>query len=210
MYIRDHHRMPEADIQSFLDQPRAGTLVSVDENRRPHASYLPWAFVHGDTLTSHIGVVNAHAGHTGEALVILMGEDAYVSEEWLAPGKVPSWNYETIHLYGELIIHTDPDWIIQSFDDMMRVFSRKTNDDYSRDYLESQARACVGVELRITEIQAKSKLSQNYQRFEVETIADNIEPTCPHLAARMREVSLPHIANRELKVEQARLTAQKN
>ncbi|MDR0487948.1 MAG: FMN-binding negative transcriptional regulator [Propionibacteriaceae bacterium] len=209
MYLRDHFRTPEVDVQTMLNEIRAGTLVTVDpETRRPEASFLPWAFVNGDTLTSHIGIINPQARHEGEALVILMGKDAYVSEEWMKPGSVPSWNYETIHLYGRLTIHTDPEWIIRSFEDVMQRFSRKTHADYSREYLEQQTRASVGVEFTITEIQAKSKLSQNRAESEVRTIIENLEPTCPHLAQRMREVSLPHIADRQARIDQARSTIQ--
>ena len=201
MYIRDHERTPDAE--RLLTDLGAGTLVSIDpESMRPHATFLPWAYA-SDRLTSHIGVINPQATHNGQVLVILMGDDAYISEEWMVHGA-PTWDYETVHIYGELIIHTDPDWIIQSFDDLLQRFSTKRIGDYEDSWLESQVRAVVGVEVAITEIQAKSKLSQNRGNHEVRTISDSLEPTCPHLAERIREVSLPHTAAREALVAQAR------
>ena len=202
MYIPEHFKMSEADTNAFLETVRAGTLITI-ESGRPVASFIPLTLVGGDRLTSHIGKVNPH-NSCDLALIILMSEDAYVSHDWMSPGIAPSWNYETVHLYGKLTIHTDPDWIIASFDDMLRRFSHSSNDDYEPDWLEKQARACHGVEFEIVDIQAKSKLSQNRSEADVRTIADHLESSNPHLASRMREVSLPHIVAREARVSQAR------
>ena len=205
MYIRDHFRTNPQDLGVFLAQITTGTLVTTDPSTgRIVASFLPWVFTKENTLTTHLGLINPQAHHSGEAVVIFMGEDAYVSEEWLRAGSAPSWNYETVHVYGDLIIHRESDWIIDSFQDIMKKYSSKTNEDYDQDWLETQTRACVGVEITITEIEAKSKLSQNLSAVEIQRISSHLETTCPGLASRMRQVSLPHIEDRERRVEQAR------
>ncbi|MCL1906668.1 MAG: FMN-binding negative transcriptional regulator [Propionibacteriaceae bacterium] len=205
MYIRDHFRTSPEDLKAFLSQVTTGTLITTDpDTGRIVASFLPWVFTENNTLTTHIGVINSQALHSGEALVIFMGEDSYVSEEWLRDGAAPSWNYETVHVYGDLVIHREPEWIINSFQDIMIRYSKKTNQDYDGDWLEGQTKACVGVEIKITDIEAKSKLSQNLSAGEIETIASHLDSSCPGLASRMREVSLPHIAAREARVDQAR------
>jgi len=202
MYIPEHFRTPAEDIR--LDQIRTATLVTVaPATSRPEATFLPWVVLDGDRLTSHVAKVNPQVGQPGPALVITMGPDAYISEQWMSPNAVPTWDYETIHLHGELTWITDPDWIIQSWDDMLRRYSHRSTDSYDRTWLEQMARAVVGVELRITEIQAKSKLSQNRSTTEIGVIADHLEPTCPHLAARIREVALPHATARQERVSQA-------
>ena len=200
MYTPEHFRTP--DLR--LDQVRTGTLVTVDPaTGRPDATFLPWVVLDGDRLTSHVAKVNPQTGHPGPALVIAMGADGYVSDQWMAPGAAPTWDYETIHLHGDLTWMTDPDWVIQSWDDMLRRFSDRTVADYDRAWLAQMARAVVGVEFRVTEIQAKSKLSQNRPTTQIGVIADNLEPTCPHLASRVREIALPHAAAREQRVSQA-------
>lgn len=203
MYIPDHFRMPEEDTASFLRDVRRGTLVTVDAStHRPMATFLPWAMAQDGRLTSHIGTINPQTAHTGEALVVLMGDDGYISDEWTS-GAVPTWNYETVHIYGEYRTHTDPEWIINSWSDMLKRFSARTIDDYDPAWLEIQARSVTGVEVIITEIQAKSKLSQNRSEPDVRSIISHLEPTCPHLAERMGKVSLPHIAQREERVRNA-------
>jgi transcriptional regulator len=79
---------------------------------------------------------------------------------------VPTWNYVTAHVYGRFTVHDDPAWT----EDLVRRLTTKHEadrahpwsvDDAPRAYIEGQLRAIVGVELEITRIEAKAKLSQN-------------------------------------------------
>ncbi len=113
----------------------------------------------------------------GESLAIVRGPDAYVSPSWYATkaehGRVvPTWNYVTAHVYGQLVVHDDPPWV----EDVVRRLTAKHEaarlaspgqspawsvDDAPRSFIEGQLRAIVGLELQITRIEAKAKLSQN-------------------------------------------------
>ena len=85
---------------------------------------------------------------------------------------VPTWNYVTAHVYGRLVVHDDPAWV----EDIVRRLTAKHEaarlaspgqapawsvDDAPRNFIEGQLRAIVGLELQITRIEAKAKLSQN-------------------------------------------------
>jgi len=203
MYIPEHFRMPDEDVQAFLQVVRGGNLVTVDETGRPQATFLPWV-VSDECLVSHIGTVNPQSRHTGEALVVFMGDDAYISDEWMDGVTAPTWDYETVHVYGRYRTHTDLDWILDSWSDLLERFSNCTLDEYDPAWLEIQSRSVVGIEIAITEIHAKSKLSQNRTEHEARSIIDHLTPACPHLASRMTDVSLPHIAAREEKVRDIR------
>jgi transcriptional regulator len=103
-----------------------------------------------------------------------------VSPSWYAAkaehGRVvPTWNYVTAHVYGRLVVHDDPAWV----EDVVRRLTAKHEaarlaspgqapqwppwsvDDAPRNFIEGQLRAIVGLELQITRIEAKAKLSQN-------------------------------------------------
>jgi transcriptional regulator len=113
----------------------------------------------------------------GEALAIVRGPDAYVSPGWYASkaehGRVvPTWNYVTAHVYGRFTVHDDPGWT----EDLVRRLTTKHEafreqpwsvDDAPRAYVEGQLRAIVGVELEITRIEAKAKMSQNRSAADV-------------------------------------------
>jgi len=204
MYIPEHFRMSDEDIQAFLTSVRGGNLVTVDESGRPLATFLPWVVMDGRLIT-HMGTINPQSHHTGEALVVFMGADAYISDEWMTGGAAPTWDYETVHVYGRYHVHTDLGWILDSWAGLLKRFSNRTLDDYDPAWLEIQSRSVVGVEVIITEIQAKSKLSQNRGESEVRTIIDHLGDSCPCLASRMTKVSLPHIIEREERVRRVRL-----
>ena len=114
----------------------------------------------------------------GEALVIVRGPDAYISPSWYASkaehGRVvPTWNYVTAHVYGELVVHDDPVWL----DVLVRRLTDRheqgnpepwsVNDAPAR-FIAGQLRAIVGLELVITRIEAKLKLSQNRSAADVD------------------------------------------
>jgi transcriptional regulator len=107
----------------------------------------------------------------GEALAIFDGPDAYVSPAWyeekrLTGKVVPTWNYVTIQAHGTIATIHDPDWLIPH---VGRLVARHEAGrarpwaltDAPADYVATQARAIVGLELRITRLEAKAKLSQN-------------------------------------------------
>jgi transcriptional regulator len=116
----------------------------------------------------------------GESLAIVRGPDAYISPGWYASkaehGRVvPTWNYVTAHVYGRLVVHDDPVWT----EDLVRRLTLKHEayrdhpwsvDDAPRQFVEGQLRAIVGVELQITRIEAKAKLSQNRPPADVEGV----------------------------------------
>lgn len=115
--------------------------------------------------------------------MILKGPDSYISPRFY-PTKaehgrtVPTWNYLLAHVHGELIIHDDVDWL----DDLVRRLSDFHEsrhgddgqpwsvDDAPEKYVRGQLRAIVGVELIITRIEAKAKLSQNRSVADVDGV----------------------------------------
>jgi len=105
------------------------------------------------------------------AIAIWTGPDAYVSPAWYeekrVTGKVvPTWNYVTVVVHGTLSTQADPAWLVAH---VRRLVERHeagraepwSIDDAPEGYIETQARAIVGLELRIERIEAKRKLSQN-------------------------------------------------
>ncbi|MCU1391979.1 MAG: FMN-binding negative transcriptional regulator [Ilumatobacteraceae bacterium] len=118
-----------------------------------------------------------------EAVAIFTGPDAYISPSGYATkretGKVvPTWNYEVVHVHGTLVVHDDIAWVS---DIVRRLTDRHESrravpwsvDDAPADYIDSMARAIVGIELRISRIEGKHKLSQNRNAADIDgAIAD--------------------------------------
>jgi len=120
----------------------------------------------------------------GDALVIVRGPDAYITPSWYAAktehGRVvPTWNYVTAHVYGRLVVHDDPSWVRA----LVRRLTAKHEsgfdrpwsvDDAPERYIAGQLRAIVGLELVISRIEAKAKLSQNRPAADIDGVIEGL------------------------------------
>jgi transcriptional regulator len=186
MYIPAHFAADDHAVRDLLTRHGAADLITLTADGLL-ATMLPFAYDQGaGRQDSQWGALLGHVARNndqwrkpaqGESLAIVRGPDAYVSPSWYAAkaehGRVvPTWNYVTAHVYGELVVHDDPAWV----EDVVRRLTAKHEaartetagqapawsvDDAPRPFIEGQLRAIVGLELRITRIEAKAKLSQN-------------------------------------------------
>jgi transcriptional regulator len=190
MYVPAHFAPGAALVAELLRNHGAADLVTVTEQGLV-ATMLPFIYVppeDSDAVGAH-GALHGHLARNndqwklsaaGESLVIVRGPDAYITPGWYASkaehGRVvPTWNYVTAHVYGRLVVHDDPVWT----EDLVRRLTAKheayrdrpwSMDDAPRPFIEGQLRAIVGVELEITRIEAKAKLSQNRPPADVEGV----------------------------------------
>ncbi|HEX3964608.1 MAG TPA: FMN-binding negative transcriptional regulator [Trebonia sp.] len=184
MYVPAHFAVDEAATRELLARHGAADLVTLTDEGLV-ATMLPFAYVPPgedgkDGKDGDLGALHGHVARNnpqwklparGEALAIVRGPDAYISPAFYASkaehGRVvPTWNYVTAHVYGELIVHDDAAWT----ESVVRRLTAKHEaanprpwsvDDAPRAFIEGQLRAIVGLELLITRIEAKAKLSQN-------------------------------------------------
>ena len=176
MYTPAHFAVDEDSAAAFLESVRAADLVTMTADGLV-ATFLPLLFDpsvgdHG-ALLGHLARKNDQWKRepVGEALVIVHGEDAYITPSWY-PSKsehgrvVPTWNYTTAHVFGRLVIHDDPAWV----DRIVRRLTERHEagratswsvDDAPPDFHKGQLRAIVGIELVINRVEAKFKMSQN-------------------------------------------------
>ena len=125
-------------------------------------------------LLGHIAIANDQwktALPGAQALAIVHGPQAYISPSWYESkarhGRVvPTWNYEAVHLTGTIAFHQDPEWLRAFVTRLTRLHEGGREHpwavtDAPPEYIDGQLRAIVGVELTITAIEAKQKLSQN-------------------------------------------------
>jgi transcriptional regulator len=106
-----------------------------------------------------------------ECLVVFQGPQAYVTPSWYATkretGKVvPTWNYATVHAWGCPRVMNDDVWLRRQIEDLtasrenLRAAPWRV-DDAPADFVAAQMRGIVGVEIAVTRIEGKWKMSQN-------------------------------------------------
>jgi transcriptional regulator len=179
MYTPTHFKeeRPEALHQLVHDHP-LGLLITQGAQGLD-ANPLPFLL---DAEPGTPGVLRAHVARANpvwrearsdaETLVVFQGPQAYISPNWY-PSKadngkaVPTWNYITVQARGRLVIRDDADWL-RAF--VTRLTQRHeatqakpwTLGDAPADYIEAMLRAIVGIEIELSSLSGKWKMSQNH------------------------------------------------
>ncbi len=187
MYTPPFNRADDEDeLRSLVAEARTGWLVTSREGAAPAATYLPLLW-RGDTVVMHLARANPHwreIGSGAPALVVVTGPDAYVSPTWYAAkaehGKVvPTWNYSAVHLTGTASVHHDPEWLRAAVEELTSEHERDRDEpwqvtDAPGAYIDGQLRGIVGVELTVTGVEGKAKLSQNRSHADRRGVVDGL------------------------------------
>jgi transcriptional regulator len=163
------------------------------------ANHLPFLLdATRGVLRGHVARANPvwkEARTDREALVIFLGPDSYVTPSWYATkaetGKVvPTWNYLTVHARGTLEFFDDAARLHTLVSDLTRTHEAGRAQpwavtDAPSGYIDTMLRAIVGVELTITRLEGKWKLSQNREACDREGVRAGLRAENPDIAEHM-------------------------
>jgi transcriptional regulator len=178
MYIPPHFAISSPDqLHRIIREHPLGALVTMGPDGLD-ANHIPFEFdeAQGERgcLTAHVARANPvwqHCRDGADALVIFRGNENYISPNWY-PSKhethrqVPTWNYEVVHVHGRLTVMDEERFV-------RGVLARLTREhemseprpwkmgDSPPDYIDQMLKAVVGIQLEISRIEGKAKLSQN-------------------------------------------------
>ncbi len=214
MYIPDHFSMSAEQVNELLEETPYGDLITTGaEGLR--ATFIPFSIHKEDgrhLLRAHLNRVNTQWKDDSEVMVIFHGPYAYISPTWspsVADGNnvPPTLDYTILHVYGKMTVHEDLEFLKKH----MYALSARTSPEWPQHSLDPawvkrMLPATVGIEIEITRIEAKAKMSQNAQARDIEGIIAGLEgiDADPKLINFLTEVSLPHAQNREAELERIR------
>ncbi|WP_343586533.1 FMN-binding negative transcriptional regulator [Herbaspirillum sp.] len=178
MYIPAHFDEPRNEVlhQMIASHP-FGVLVSHGAGGLD-ANHLPF---HLDPAQGALGTLHAHVARANpvwraladgdEVMVIFSAGDAYVSPTWYpskheAHKQVPTWNYMVAHAHGRITIRDDERYVRGVVARLTRTHEAAQPApwkmaDAPADYIDTMLKAIVGLEIEITRLEGKRKLSQN-------------------------------------------------
>ncbi len=172
MYTPPLFQIDDRDtLHAFMRQHSFATIVSSDNNV-PQATHMPVLLnptqgAHG-TLLSHMARANPQWRHfTGEeVLVIFTGPHSYISPAWyVTEPAVPTWNYTAVHAYGIPRIVTQHDRFAQMLHDLVEFYEtgrpNRWHGTLPAEFRDGLMKGIVGIEIEITRLEGKFKLSQN-------------------------------------------------
>lgn len=178
MYIPKHFEESRIDVlhDLILTHPFS-TLVTMS-SAGINANHIPFHLIQeaGEygTLQGHVARANpiwSDLVNDVEALVIFQGPNSYITPSWYPTkqehGKVvPTWNYVTVHAYGTLRVIDDPVWLrnqLESLTTQQEASFEKpwAVSDAPVEFTNKMINAIVGIEIAITKLTGKWKVSQN-------------------------------------------------
>jgi len=179
MYIpKNFLTTDSAEIVSFMKQYSFGTIINT-QNNYPIATHLPFLVSVKDdqvVLSSHFAkanpqweIIEAHP-----SLVIFTEPHAYISpQHYEKELNVPTWNYFSVHAYGQGKILTDETLTYKILEATINSYepAYKTQwDALPEEYKSKMIKGIVAFEIVVNDLQAKKKLSQNRTDIEKEKI----------------------------------------
>lgn len=179
-----------AVLRPFIREHPFATLV-VSTGQGPDAEHLPLLLVeHGPhgTLQGHVARANPvwrEVADGAEVLAVFQGPDHYVSPGWY-PSKrrhgkaVPTWNYAVVHARGRLRWQHDRAWLRAFLERLTQAEEQGRAEpwgigDAPADFIERMLTAVVGLEIALSSLEGKWKLSQNRETADRKGVVTGLE-----------------------------------
>ncbi|MES2692636.1 MAG: FMN-binding negative transcriptional regulator [Verrucomicrobiota bacterium] len=182
MYTPAHfaEKRPEV-LHALVAAHPLGTLVTLTSNGLD-ANLIPFELDPTPTAAAPLGTLRAHVARANsvwhdfsrevEALVVFQGPQAYITPTWYVATKpetgkvVPTWNYCVVHAHGPLQVIDDRAWLHAQVERLVRRHEATQPapwhvSDAPPDFIEKQLAAIVGLEIPLTRLAGKWKVSQN-------------------------------------------------
>jgi transcriptional regulator len=191
MYIPDHFAMARPhQMHVIIEQHPLGALVTFGADGLD-ANHIPFEF---DPTRGALGVLTAHVARANpvwqqckdgaEVLVIFRGNESYISPNWY-PSKhethrqVPTWNYEVVHVHGRLSVTDEERFVRGVVARLTRTYESSEPKpwkmgDSTPEYIDGMLKAIVGIEVTVTRMEGKAKLSQNREPRDRLNAADTL------------------------------------
>lgn len=191
MYLPEHFRETRTEsLHAIVREHPFGMLVT-HSALGLDADHLPFEL---DATRGPLGTLQTHVARANplwtsipggaEVMVVFRGPHGYVSPGWY-PSKhethrqVPTWNYEVVHAHGTLRIVDDQKFVRGVVARLTR--SQEASEpkpwkmgDAPPEYLDQMLTMIVGIEVQLSRLEGKRKLSQNKDARDREGVVEKL------------------------------------
>lgn len=202
MYVPKHFEESRVDVMHALirEHPLA-VLVTLGPGGL-NANHLP---IEIDPEPAPFGTLRGHVARANpvwrdpatdvEALVVFQGPARYITPAWYPTkretGKVvPTYNYAVVHAYGAMRTVEDAAWLRSLVERLTSRFEAARDEpwhvtDAPESFIAAQLNAIVGIEIPITRLLGKWKMSQNRTAADRAGVVQGLHATEDPDAAQM-------------------------
>jgi transcriptional regulator len=177
-------------IQKLMEEQPFASLVTMGTTGL-FASHIPMVLERDGTemgrLRGHLSRANRQWRDFApevEALAIFSGPQHYITPSWYPEKQesgrvVPTWNYAVVHAYGHLRVIEDSNWLMAHLQSLVGIHEADLPtpwkiEDAPKDYITSEIKGIVGLEMVIERLEGKWKVSQNRSERDRTGVADGL------------------------------------
>ncbi|OTG67338.1 FMN-binding negative transcriptional regulator [Acinetobacter silvestris] len=204
MYLPTHFLAENVDeLFGLIRHYPLGSLIMMNDGEI-EANHILFEL---DTSMGEFGVLRGHIAKANPlfslleqekpAYIIFQAEQNYISPNWYE-GKqehhrvVPTWNYRVVHVKGRVRCIDDAKYLrgvlaglTRNHESVQEKPWRMT--DAPDDFIEEQLEKIVALEIVISSMVGKFKVSQNRSEADVKNISNALENTNPQMSKAMRK-----------------------
>jgi len=205
MYLPKHFEETRIEVlHGLIREHPLGALVTLGSSGLD-ANHIPFEI---DPEPAPFGTLRGHVARANplwrefsrdvEALVIFQGPGTYVSPAWY-PTKhetarvVPTWNYVVVHAHGPLRVIDDRAWLRAFVTKLTSRHEAERPDpwkvtDAPADYIDKQLGAIIGLEIPVTRLVGKWKMSQNRPPQDRDGVVEGLRHEGGHTGAEIADL----------------------
>ncbi|MDG2284696.1 MAG: FMN-binding negative transcriptional regulator [Alphaproteobacteria bacterium] len=186
-YVPNAFRIKDLTTQHELIAANSFGLLITETPDGPGLSHIPFLL---DRERGSMGHLRCHVAMANKiwrgiadkpVTAVFSGPHAYISPDWYAnPDLVPTWNYTAAYVTGTVAIMDDSAlegflWVLSDREEG-RITGKKpwTMDRVDADALAQMRKAIVGIDIEITRIDGKAKMSQNREADDRDGVVRNL------------------------------------
>ena len=184
MYIPKHFKITDVnEVWDFIQKNAFGTIVTTAQGK-PIATHLPLGLNKKSDdyyITGHMAYANPQwktfEVEEENVLAMFQGPHAYISSSWYKHEDVPTWNYQSVHVYGTASLMRAQE-LEEDLRSLLHTYESHRKNPVLWEKLSSQTKkqikGIVGFKVKIEEVQAAYKLSQNRNDEDYRNIIDQL------------------------------------
>ncbi|MFJ7754568.1 FMN-binding negative transcriptional regulator [Peribacillus muralis] len=205
MYIPKQFALKELAVAYEVIQENGfATLCSMHKGI-PFATHLPLLLnKEKNYLYGHFARPNPQWKDIDNKMVLAIfhGPHCYISPSWYETNQaVPTWNYVTVHVYGEVELIEDEVELTDALHESVLKYEAPESSykmqDLNADFLAGMTKGIQGFKIKINKMEGKAKLSQNHSVHRQELVIKQLEKS---LKADEQKISI--LMRRNLNKEQ--------
>lgn len=191
MYVPKHFDVTDVSVMHDLIRKYPLATLVTHSQEGLNANHIP---LHLTTSSEPYGTLQGHVSRINplltdiiegsEELVIFHGPNAYISPSWYETKKqagkvVPTWNYVVVHAYGKIRVIDDCEWLLTQLNNLTDVHEMNflepwTVSDAPNEFTEKLLESIIGIEMKITKLIGKWKVSQNQPEHNKQSVINGL------------------------------------